>query len=70
MANQTGKYLNDYYVIGGANVRDKFDNPSVTYWITWLDTGERTCGFTSAVHAARAADRIVESQLVREKTIC
>ena len=62
-----GKYINEWYVIGGSKCRDKFNNPSVTYWITWLDTGSHSGGYTSAVEATRAADRMVEAKLARER---
>jgi len=62
-----GKYYNDYYVIGGSPAIDKFGNKTSVFWITWLDNGSHTSGYTSAIEAARAADRIVENQLIREK---
>ena len=56
-----GKYENDYYIIGGANVVDMFGNRSVSYHITWLYSGGVACGFDSAEFARKTADRTVEN---------
>lgn len=59
---KTGKYENDWYVIGGwkTNIGDR-------YHITYLDNGVMACGFNTADSARIAADRAIESQLIREK---
>ena len=62
-----GKYLFEYYTVGGSRAYDRFGNKCHIYWITWLDTGEHTSGYDSAESAMRAADRIVEKQLQRER---
>ena len=66
--NNKGKYENDYYVIGGSDTTDSFGNKGVTYWITWLDTGSKTSGYSSAAEARNSADGIVEKMLNRENS--
>jgi hypothetical protein len=62
MGVKYGKYENDWYILGGAKTTQ-----GDSYTITYLDTGTKVCGFSTASQAAIAADRAIEIKLIREK---